>query len=75
MCQLLPNTSDGFPEIENQEWIQGCHSWNQKCFTQGESCIPDLKQEKVHEAYHFPESYCDPPHEEEAYVDPPHEWD
>jgi hypothetical protein len=81
MSQLLPNTPDGFPEIENQEWSQGCHCRDHnRHITEKEqkSLVPDQGSPK--ESYpplHWeqPDSYCDPPHEEEVYVDPPNEWD
>jgi hypothetical protein len=63
VCQLLPNTADGFPEIENQEHV---------ILWQG-----DKKQQNIHlHPLHADcESNCDPPYEssQENYYDPPHE--
>ena len=66
--QLLPDTLDGFSEMESQE--------NESCWKRKPS-IPDSKAKSdIDPTYwHLQENYCDPPHEEEAYVDPPHQWD
>jgi hypothetical protein len=80
MSQLLSNTVDGFPEIENQEWSQECHCCNNNTYIMGKSRSLVLDQGSPEASYsplHWeqPESYCDPPHEEEVYVDPSNEWD
>ena len=71
ISQLRPDTSDGFPEIENQEWREEDQSFR-KSYTR-----PSLKRYDESDSdpphWHLEESYCDPPHTEEDYIDPPHE--
>jgi hypothetical protein len=65
VSQLFPDTPDGFPEIGSQESSDPIYYSLQEGGTGRD--IPSVHCE-------YPESYCDPPHEE-VYVDRPHEWD
>ena len=66
--QLLPDTADGFPEIENQEL---------EYRREKKPSISDSKAKSNDDStyWHLQENHCDPPHGEEVYVDPPHQWD
>jgi Putative transposase len=66
MSQLVPGTSDGFPEIENQAYQS---HWQESY------CDPPHSEFDGIDLPHSPESYCDPPHEEVYDAAPPHEWD
>jgi hypothetical protein len=90
VSQLLPDTSDGFPEMGSQENIY----WSEKdqfqstgekleasSFRDGGEGDPahwHLEESDCNPLpFHWDhsESYCDPPHEEIYGADPPHEWD
>lgn len=63
MLTAWPNTSDGFPEMENQE---------QEILWQGDKKQQDIHPYPLHAGY---KSNCDPPYEssQENYCDPPHD--
>ena len=64
--QLLPGTSDGFPEIVSQELRAWSEGYQAKGRLEVSRCHPLPFSD-------HPESYCDPPHEEIYSADPPHE--
>jgi hypothetical protein len=46
--QLLSNTADGFPEIENQEWSEECHNCNHRRMTgEHRTLVPDKEDQEA----------------------------
>ena len=82
LCQLLPNTYDGFPEIENQEAV--VIEFKKLPLTANHTDPPYLKHADPPYLEHYEvysdqsqlnqESYCDPPHGDD-FIDPPHEFE
>ena len=71
--QLLSNTVDGFPEMENQEsyWREEDPFIQKKTNTFPLERYGENNSDPPH--WHLYESYCDPPHLQGDYIDPPHE--